>query len=36
VNLTKRLEYTYKDQFILQKTEENNTFKTYLKIPLKK
>ncbi|MDP5201039.1 sensor histidine kinase [Flavobacterium sp. DG2-3] len=35
-NLTKRLEYTYKDQFILEKTEENNTFKTYLKIPLKK
>lgn len=35
-NLTKRLEYTYKDQFQLEKTEENNTFKTYLKIPLKK
>lgn len=35
-NLTKRLEYTYKDQFVLEKTEENNTFKTYLKIPLKK
>ncbi|QGK75178.1 sensor histidine kinase [Flavobacterium sp. SLB02] len=35
-NLTKRLEYTYKDQFILEKTAENNTFKTYLKIPLKK
>ncbi|WP_289665768.1 sensor histidine kinase [Flavobacterium panacagri] len=35
-NLTKRLEYMYKDQFILEKTEENNTFKTYLKIPLKK
>jgi len=35
-NLTKRLEYTYKGQFILEKTEENNTFKTYLKIPLKK
>lgn len=35
-NLTKRLEYTYKNQFILEKTEENNTFKTYLKIPLKK
>jgi len=35
-NLTKRLEYTYKDQFILEKIEENNTFKTYLKIPLKK
>ena len=34
-NLTKRLEYMYKDQFILEKTEENNTFKTYLKIPLK-
>jgi two-component system LytT family sensor kinase len=35
-NLTKRLEYTYKDQFILEKTSENNTFKTYLKIPLNK
>lgn len=35
-NLTKRLEYAYKDQFILEKTTENNTFKTYLKIPLKK
>lgn len=35
-NLTKRLDYMYKDQFILEKTEENNTFKTYLKIPLKK
>ncbi|WP_433765866.1 sensor histidine kinase [Flavobacterium ginsenosidimutans] len=35
-NLTKRLEYMYKDQFVLEKTEENNTFKTYLKIPLKK
>ncbi|MCV2487361.1 histidine kinase [Flavobacterium sp. SH_e] len=35
-NLTKRLEYMYKDQFVLGKTEENNTFKTYLKIPLKK
>ncbi|MDA6069647.1 histidine kinase [Flavobacterium sp. AC] len=35
-NLTKRLEFTYKDQFILEKTAENNTFKTYLKIPLKK
>ncbi|MXO06946.1 sensor histidine kinase [Flavobacterium sp. HBTb2-11-1] len=34
-NLTKRLEYVYKNQFILEKTEENNTFKTYLKIPLK-
>jgi len=34
-NLTKRLEYTYKDQFTLEKTAENNTFKTYLKIPLK-
>ncbi|CAD0005819.1 sensor histidine kinase [Flavobacterium salmonis] len=33
-NLTKRLEYAYKDQFILEKTSENNTFKTYLKIPL--
>jgi len=35
-NLTKRLEYTYKDKFVLEKREENNTFKTYLKIPLKK
>lgn len=34
-NLTKRLEYTYKDQFVLEKIAENNTFKTYLKIPLK-
>lgn len=35
-NLTKRLQYAYKDQFILEKTAENNTFKTYLKIPLNK
>lgn len=35
-NLTKRLEYAYKDQFILEKTTENNIFKAYLKIPLKK
>jgi len=35
-NLTKRLEYTYKDQFVLEKTKENNIFKTYLKIPLNK
>ncbi|TDW52653.1 histidine kinase [Flavobacterium sp. 270] len=35
-NLMKRLEYTYKDKFILKKTAENNTFKMYLKIPLKK
>lgn len=35
-NLIKRLEYMYKDKFVLEKTEENNTFKTYLKIPLKK
>jgi two-component system LytT family sensor kinase len=35
-NLTKRLEYMYKDQFVLKKTEENNAFKIYLKIPLKK
>ena len=35
-NLTKRLEYTYKDKFILKKTAENNIFKTYLKIPLNK
>ena len=35
-NLTKRLEYAYKDQFVLEKTAENNIFKTYLKIPLKK
>lgn len=35
-NLTKRLEYAYKDQFVLEKRTENNTFKTYLKIPLKK
>ncbi|MFH6966645.1 sensor histidine kinase [Flavobacterium sp. FlaQc-28] len=35
-NLTKRLEYMYKGKFVLEKTEENNIFKTYLKIPLKK
>ncbi|OXA99078.1 histidine kinase [Flavobacterium oncorhynchi] len=35
-NLTKRFEYMYKGKFVLEKTEENNTFKTYLKIPLKK
>lgn len=35
-NLTKRLEYTYKNQFVLEKTAENDIFKTYLKIPLKK
>lgn len=35
-NLTKRLDYMYKGKFSLEKTEENNTFKTYLKIPLKK
>ena len=35
-NLTKRLEYAYKDQFVLEKIAENTTFKTYLKIPLKK
>jgi two-component system LytT family sensor kinase len=34
-NLTKRLEYAYKDKFILEKTTENNIFQTYLKIPLK-
>lgn len=34
-NLSKRLAYTYNDQFVLEKTAENNTFKTYLKIPLK-
>jgi sensor histidine kinase YesM len=33
-NLSKRLEYAYKNQFILEKIAENNTFKTYLKIPL--
>lgn len=35
-NLTKRLQYTYKEKFVLEKTAENNIFKTYLKIPLKK
>ncbi|KIA94701.1 histidine kinase [Flavobacterium sp. KMS] len=35
-NLTKRLEYMYKSKFVLEKTEENNIFKTYLKIPLNK
>lgn len=34
-NLIKRLEYTYNDKFTLNKTPENNTFKTYLRIPLK-
>jgi LytS/YehU family sensor histidine kinase len=33
-NLTKRLNYMYKEDYILKKTAENNTFKTYLKIPL--
>ncbi|KFF16041.1 sensor histidine kinase [Flavobacterium hydatis] len=35
-NLTKRLEYMYKSKFTLEKTEGNNIFKTYLKIPLNK
>ncbi|OXA87284.1 hypothetical protein SAMN06265346_10655 [Flavobacterium hercynium] len=35
-NVTKRLAYQYKDQFVLEKTKENNIFKTYLKIPLNK
>ncbi|MRX41083.1 histidine kinase [Flavobacterium sp. LC2016-23] len=35
-NLVRRLEYAYKNQFLLEKTAENNTFKMYLKIPLKK
>ncbi|WP_394776683.1 sensor histidine kinase [Flavobacterium sp.] len=35
-NLTKRLEYAYQNHFLLEKTTENNTFKTYLKIPLNK
>jgi two-component system LytT family sensor kinase len=35
-NLMKRLEYAYKDKFILEKTVNNDTFKVYLKIPLKK
>lgn len=34
-NLTKRLKYTYGESFLLEKTKENDTFKTYLKIPLK-
>lgn len=34
-NLTKRLEYAYHENFTLEKTKENDTFKTYLKIPLK-
>ncbi|MEN2400907.1 histidine kinase [Flavobacterium sp. MC2016-06] len=34
-NLMKRLEYAYKGKFLLKKTTENNTFKMYLKIPLK-
>lgn len=35
-NLTKRLEYAYKGRYSLEKTAENNTFKTYLRIPLNK
>ncbi|WP_264523176.1 sensor histidine kinase [Flavobacterium sp. N502536] len=35
-NLRKRLEHAYKGEFTLEKTAEKNTFKTYLKIPLKK
>ncbi|WP_243739246.1 sensor histidine kinase [Flavobacterium sp. 245] len=35
-NLTKRLEYAYGSKFKLEKIAENNTFKTYLKIPLNK
>lgn len=35
-NLTKRLKYTYADKYLLEKIAENNTYKTYLKIPLKK
>lgn len=35
-NLSKRLEHTYKGQFILEKIEEGNTFRTYFKIPIKK
>lgn len=33
-NLSKRLEYYYKDNFILEKKQENDIFTTYLKIPL--
>jgi two-component system LytT family sensor kinase len=33
-NLSRRLEYAYKTEFILEKTAENDIFKTYLKIPL--
>lgn len=35
-NITKRLKYTYNDNFQLEKTEENNIFKTKLKMPLKR
>ncbi|GIQ58004.1 hypothetical protein Flavo103_11400 [Flavobacterium collinsii] len=35
-NLSKRLEHAYKGEFTLEKITEKNTFKTYLKIPLKK
>ena len=35
-NLMKRLEYAYNDKFLIEKTAENNTFRMYLKIPLKK
>lgn len=34
-NLTKRLEYTYSNKYTLNKISKNNTFKTYLKVPLK-
>ena len=34
-NITKRLKYAYDENFQLEKTQENNIFKTKLKMPLK-
>lgn len=35
-NITKRLKYAYDENFQLEKTQENNIFKTKLKMPLKR
>lgn len=34
-NLTKRLEFAYNEKYVLEKNQENDTFRTYLRIPLK-
>jgi two-component system LytT family sensor kinase len=34
-NLTKRLEFAYNKKCVLEKNQENDTFRTYLRIPLK-